>query len=135
MTKIFRNLLAILIGVISVLLVQFVITKLWNLAGINWGSNNLPFQLPQQIGMLCSAFIAGVIGPCIAVFIARKKTLVIILAFLAIGLSIDIYAAIVPLKPVPMWFRIAWVVSVPIQVYLGIELGGKLIKKTAYKAI
>ena len=104
------------------------LTKLWNTAGIFWGPDNLPFILSQQLGMLSCAFIAGTIGPCVAVIVARKKALVLIIAFLLIGLTIDIYAALVPLKSVPIWFRMAWVLSVPLQIFLGIELGGQLIK-------
>lgn len=107
------------------------LTKLWNAAGISWGPNNLPFSLTQQIGMLSSAFIAGVIGPCVAVIVARKKALVLIISFLLIGLSIDLYAAFVPLKPVAIWFRTAWVLSVPVQIYFGIELGGRIIKSNS----
>lgn len=124
-----RYLLAIVFGVLSVLIIQSLIAKLWNLIGIDWGPDNLPFELNQQIGMLSSAFIAGTIGPCLAVVIARKKALLLIIVFLIIGLSIDLYAAIVPLKPVATWFRVAWVISVPLQVYFGIELGGKIINK------
>ena len=128
MNKGIRYILAILLGVVAVLTTQFLLTKLWNLAGISWGPNNLPFELPQKVGMLFSAFIAGVIGPGIAVIIAKRKALIIIIAFLLIGLSIDIYASIIPLKPVALWFRIAWVISVPIQVYFGVKLGGLFIK-------
>lgn len=129
MNKGLRYLLAILLGVVSVFVVQLLITKLWNLAGIGWGPNNLPFELSQKVGMFSSAFIAGVIGPFIAVIIAKRKALIIIIAFLLIGLSIDIYASIVPLKTVAMWFRIAWVLSVPIQIYFGVKLGGMFLKK------
>lgn len=128
MSRIIRYIIAMILGVVAVFLVQFMVTKLWNAAGITWGPNNLPINLNQQIGMLSSAFIAGVIGPCIAVVIAKKKALFLIISFLLIGLSIDLYAAIVPLKPVAMWFRITWVLSVPLQIYLGIEFGGRIIK-------
>ena len=127
MKKAFRYILAILLGIISVFIFQFLLTKLWYIGGVSWGPNKLPFELDQQIGMLSSAFIAGIIGPCIAVMVARKKAWIIIISFLLIGLSIDIYAAIFPLKPVALWFRFAWVLSVFLQVYLGVQLGGRII--------
>lgn len=129
MKKGLRYTLAIIVGLFLVFVVQMAITKLWNLAGIYWGPNSLPFETIQQIGMLSSAFIAGVVGPAISVIIARKKALAIVLIFLLVGLSIDVYASLVPLKPVATWFRIAWVLSVPIQVYFGIILGARVINK------
>jgi uncharacterized membrane protein YczE len=125
--EILKYILAFIVGVISVFITQFLITKLWNIAGVSWGPDNLPFEKSQQIGMLTSGFIAGVIGPCIAIIIARKKALILILSFLIIGLSIDLYASIVPLKPVDLWFRVAWVLSVPLQIYIGAEIGGRIV--------
>ncbi|NQZ43790.1 MAG: hypothetical protein HRT65_05715 [Flavobacteriaceae bacterium] len=126
-----RIALAILIGLLSVFIVQGLLTRIWNSFGIHWGPENLPFTLPQQIGMLVSAFIGGTVGPFLALVIAKKYSLVIALFFLAIGLAIDLYAALGPLNPVATWFRIIWVLSVPVQVFLGIRIGRKILRKSA----
>ena len=123
MSRTLKHILGIVLGLVSVPLVQSLITKIWNKGGVSWGPDNLPFELTQQMGMHCAAFIAGIVGPCVAVLIAGRKTAAIIISFLVIGLSIDLYAALFPLKPVALWFRISWVISVPIQVFLGVWLG------------
>jgi energy-converting hydrogenase Eha subunit C len=128
MKKILRYILAILLGIAAVFLVQMGLTKIWGLNGISWGPGNLPFETIQKIAMLSSGFVAGAAGPFLSVLIARSKAPVIIIVFLLIGLGIDIYAALVPLKPLALWFRIAWVLSVLLQVYVGVQLGGQLLK-------
>jgi len=124
-----KILLAILIGIVAVFTVQLGISKIWNLTGVSWGSENLPYTLQQQIAALITSFMAGTAGPVVAVLIARKKAVAILIAFLAIGLTIDIYAAMGPMKTLPHWFRISWVVGVIIQTALGFNLGGWFLRK------
>ena len=68
-------------------------------------------------------------GPFIAVLIARRKALALWITFLVIGLAIDGFAALGPLQPLPLWFRITWVSSVVFQVTFGMLLGGLFLKK------
>ncbi|MEM1337937.1 MAG: hypothetical protein AAF634_09995 [Bacteroidota bacterium] len=75
-TPTWRLVLAILIGILSVSLIQAGLTQLWKANDIIWGSKNLPYASLPQLGALSSAFIGGVIGPLIAVLIARRTALV-----------------------------------------------------------
>lgn len=120
---------AILVGVLTVFLVQAGLTQIWKVNGITWGPKNLPYAPLPQLGALSSAFIAGVMGPFIAVLIARRTAVVLWITFLAIGLSIDGFAALGPMQPLPLWFRVSWVSSVVFQVVIGITLGSTFIKK------
>ncbi len=124
-----RMVVAILIGILTVLLVQAGITQIWKVNGITWGPKNLPYAPLPQLGALSSAFIAGIMGPFIAVLIARRTALALWITFLGIGLAIDGFAALGPMQPLPMWFRVSWVSSVVFQVVIGITLGSVFLKR------
>ncbi len=126
-----RLAVAILIGILTVFLVQAGLTLLWKANGITWGPKNLPYAPLPQVGALSSAFIAGIMGPFVAVLIARRTALVLWVVFLGIGLAIDGFAALGPMQPLPMWFRVSWVSSVVFQVAIGITLGSSFLKKKA----
>ncbi len=124
-----RMILAILIGILTVFLVQQGITQIWKANGITWGPKNLPYAPLPQLGALSSAFIAGIMGPFIAVLIARRTALALWITFLGIGLAIDGFAALGPMQPLPMWFRVSWVSSVVFQVVIGMTLGSIFLKR------
>ncbi|WGL16028.1 hypothetical protein PVT68_14780 [Microbulbifer bruguierae] len=123
MKKAIALFLLFLISVVSVFVVQLVITKLWNFAGISWGPGNLPVEPIQKIAMLSSTFIAGLFAPIVAITVYRKVPWVVIFAICVLGLTIDVFAALVPLATLPVWFKIVFVVSVPLQVILGTTIG------------
>lgn len=124
-----RLVVAILIGILTVFLVQAGFTQLWKANGITWGPKNLPYAPLPQLGALSSAFVAGIMGPFVAVLIARRTALALWFIFLGIGLAIDGFAALGPMQPLPMWFRISWVSGVVFQVVIGMTLGSILLKR------
>ncbi|WP_078084073.1 hypothetical protein [Microbulbifer mangrovi] len=115
--------LVFIAAVVSVFVVQFLITKLWGFAGVSWGPGNLPVTPAQKIAMLSTTFLAGLLAPIVAIAICRKIPWGIICAICVFGMGIDIFAALAPLASLPTWFKVAFVVSVPLQVIAGTMIG------------
>ena len=124
-----RLVVAILVGILTVFLVQAGLTQLWKANGITWGPRNLPYAPLPKVGALSSAFVAGIMGPFVAVLIARRTALVLWIIFLGIGLAVDGFAALGPMQPLPMWFRVSWVSGVVFQVIIGMTLGSIFLKR------
>ncbi|WP_193166049.1 hypothetical protein [Microbulbifer hainanensis] len=114
-------------SITSVFVVQMMITKIWNIYGVSWGPGNLPVEPNQQIAMLSTTFVAGLFAPIVAIVIYRKIPLSVISAICAFGMAIDLYAALVPLASLPVWFKFAFVMSVPLQVLAGTKIGVSLL--------
>ena len=131
MKKILRYIIGFIIGLISVFAVQMVITKIWSLAGIKWGPENLPVENIQKIGVLSSTFISGLIGPFIALLICKNSKWIIIGLFFVIAMSIDLYAVLNPLKDLELWFKIIFIILIPIQLLLAIKLFDLFNKKNS----
>lgn len=127
MKKIIYLFLIFLASIASVFIVQLLVSKLWNLAGVSWGPGNLPVDPIQQVAMLSSTFIAGLFAPIVAITIYRAIPWVVVYAICAFGMSIDLFAALVPLATLPLWFKVAFVVSVPLQVVVGTLIGLRVI--------
>lgn len=134
MKKIIMLFLIFVASVVSVFIVQMLITKLWNFTGVHWGPGNLPVELVQQVAMLSTTFIAGVTAPIVAIAIYRNVPWVVIYSICAFGLAIDVFAALVPLATLPLWFKVAFVVSVPLQVIVGTMIGIRLLVQSNAKA-
>ncbi|WOX05070.1 hypothetical protein [Microbulbifer pacificus] len=113
-------------SIASVFIVQMMITKLWNFSGVTWGPGDLPVSPVQQIAMLTTTFIAGLFAPIVAIAICRRIPWVVIFAICTFGLTIDVFAVLVPLVSLPLWFKVSFVISVPLQVYVGTKIGTAL---------
>lgn len=122
MKKIIRYVIGFIIGLISVFVVQFALTKIWSLTGVKWGPQNLPVENIQKIGMLSSTFISGLIGPFISLVICRNSKWIIIGIFFLIAMSIDLYAVLNPLKEFELWFKVTFVILIPLQLLLAVKL-------------
>lgn len=123
MKKIIILFLVFTASVASVFIVQMMITKLWNFGGVSWGPGNLPVHPVQQTAMLCTTFLAGLFAPIVAIAICRRIPWVVIFSICAFGLTIDVFAVLVPLASLPLWFKLSFVISVPLQVYVGTKIG------------
>ncbi|WP_350289768.1 hypothetical protein [uncultured Croceitalea sp.] len=129
--KILRYIIGFIIGLISVFAIQFALTEVWSLAGVTWGPKNLPIENIQKIAMLSSTFISGLIGPFIALVICKNSKWIIIGIFFVIAMSIDLYAVLNPLKELELWFRIIFVILIPIQLLLALKLFDLFNKKNS----
>lgn len=115
------------LAILSVFVVQYGITRVWNIFGVSWGPANLPLELVQQLAMLSTTFVAGLFAPIVAIVLCRRIPWGVIFSICAFGLAMDFYAALIPLADLPLWFRVAFVLSVPLQVYVGTRIGSALI--------
>jgi len=131
MKRILRYVIGFIIGLIAVFVVQFALTKIWSLAGVKWGPQNLPVENIQKIGMLFSTFISGLIGPFIALVICKNSKWIIIGIFFLIAMSIDLYAVLNPLKELDLWFKIIFVILIPLQLFLAVKLFDSFKKKNS----
>ena len=131
MKRILRYVIGFIIGLIAVFVVQFALTKIWSLAGVKWGPQNLPVENIQKIGMLSSTFISGLIGPFIALVICKNSKWIIIGIFFLIAMSIDLYAVLNPLKELKLWFKIIFVILIPLQLFLAVKLFDLFMKKNS----
>ncbi|WP_190808800.1 hypothetical protein [Flagellimonas sp. S3867] len=130
MKKIIRYIIGFIIGFISVFVIQFALTKIWSLAGVEWGPENLPVENIQKMAVLSSTFISGLIGPFISLLICKNSKWIIIGLFFLIAMSIDLYAVLNPLKELELWFKLVFVILIPIQLLLAIKLFDFFKKKT-----
>ncbi len=131
MNKIIRYIIGFIIGLISVFVIQFGLTEVWFLSGIKWGPQNLPIENIQKIGMLSSTFISGLIGPLISLMICKNSKWIIIGIFFLIAMSIDLYAVLFPLKELELWFKIVFVILIPLQLFLAVKLFDYFKKKNS----
>ena len=131
MNKILRYIIGFIIGLISVFAIQFALTEIWSLAGVTWGPKNLPIENIQKLAMLSSTFISGLIGPFIALVICKNSKWIIIGIFFVIAMSIDFYAVLNPLKELELWFKIIFVILIPIQLLLALKLFDLFNKKNS----
>ena len=122
MKRILRYVIGFIIGLITVFAVQFALIKVWSLAGVEWGPENLPIENIQKAGVLSSTFISGLIGPLISLLICKNSKWIIIGLFFLIAMSIDLYAVLSPLKELELWFKIIFITLIPIQLFLAIKL-------------
>ena len=120
---------ALLLGLFSLFIVQSVITFVWGTFGVTWGPGNLPVAMDQKVAMLMTTFVAGLVGPMVATLVCRKVPVVVLAIMCLIGLTVDVYAAMGPLAPLVVWFRVVFVLSVPMQIVLGGYLGYLLVKQ------
>lgn len=131
MKKTIRYVIGFIIGLISVFVIQFALTETWSLAGVTWGPKNLPIENIQKIGMLSSTFISGLIGPFISLVICKNSKWIIIGIFFLIAMSIDLYAVLKPLKELELWFKITFVILIPLQLFLAVKLFDLFKKKNS----
>ncbi|MCW8195601.1 hypothetical protein F6455_12455 [Proteobacteria bacterium 005FR1] len=130
MKKALKLFFVFLASVLTVFIVQMVVTKLWNFIGVSWGPGNLPIEPVQQTAMLSTTFVAGVSAPIVAIAVCRQVRWILIYSICGFGMAIDVFAALVPLADLPLWFKITFILSVPLQVALGTMVGARFLVKS-----
>lgn len=108
------GLLAWLVGVACLFLIQYLVTKIWNLAGVTWGRNDLPIEALQQIATLSTSLIAVFSGSTIAALIAGRDALIVLVVMCLIGMAIDGYFMLMLGNELPILFRAAFVGAIPV---------------------
>jgi len=100
-------------------LVQLSVIRVWGLMGVTWGPDNLPLQGSQQFAALLTSLLAIASGAALIAWIARQDARKLLILFGLIGVAFDGYIMFVKIEGLPAWFRVTFVVVVPIAVAVG----------------
>lgn len=106
---------AFVAGVLALFAVQILVTKAWSLAGITWGSTNLPQSAIQQIASLTTLFTAILFGSLLAAILSSKDRWLVLAAMCLVGVTIDGYFMFVKIgEDLPVWYRVTFVTLIPV---------------------
>ena len=110
---------AFVVGVICLFVTQISLTRLWAALGVPWGREDLPILLLQQVGVLSTLFAAIMVGSFVAAVLAKRDAWRVLLVMCLVGVAIDGYAMFIELRSaLPLWFRLAFVGTIPIATAL-----------------
>ena len=110
---------AIFAGIALMFLVQLSVTRVWWLMEVTWGPDNLPLQGLQQFAALLTSLLAVASGAALITWIAKQDARRVLILFGLIGVVFDGYIMFVKIEGLPVWFRVAFVMVVPIAVVFG----------------
>lgn len=121
-----RHTLALLLGLATVVVVNKLGPAVFERLGFSMPGHKPVTTNGDLAVFLVYAFIAGFLGAVVIGLISRPLHLAPVLMFLAIGLVLDGLAVLNAMAGFPAWFRIVFVGSLPLQVWLGVEIGGAI---------
>lgn len=121
-----RHTLALLLGLATVAAVNKLGPAVLDRLGFSMPGHKPVATNGDLAVFLVYAFIAGFLGAAVIGLISRPLHLAPVLIFLAIGLLLNSLAILNAMAGFPTWFKIIFVGSLPLQVWLGVQLGGAI---------